>query len=214
MSESERPRRSPLRCLVVHPAPVLRRGLVAVLEDELDVAVTEVSTEAEAKAWLRSHAVDLVIAGLDLPDGWGLDLVGRADRSGRRPAWVVLSARDGGGLVAEALRRGAVGLLQVTSEPSEIVRVAATAVRGELAFTATQLEAAREAAPRHLTPRERAVVGSLAAGRSNDEIATDLGLRRKTVETYLARLYRRFGVTSRVELLHRLRDEGLDGAAE
>lgn len=214
MRETKRSRRSPLRCLVVHPAPVVRRGLVAVLEDELDVAMTEVSTAAEARAWLRSHAVDLVIVGTDLPDGWGLDLVGRADQSGRRPAWVLLSARDGGGLVAEALRRGAVGLLQVTSGPSEIVRVAATAVRGELAFTAAELEAAREAAPRHLTPRERAVVGSLAAGRSNDEIAADLGLRRKTVETDLARLYRRFGVASRLELLHRLRDEGLDGVAD
>ncbi len=85
----------------------------------------------------------------------------------------------------------------------------AAASRGQLAFTPGQLAAAREAVGRHLSARERELARLLATGRSNEEIGAALGLRRRTIETYLSRLYERFGVGSRIELLNRLRADGL-----
>ena len=53
---------------------------------------------------------------------------------------------------------------------------------------------------RALTPREVEVVGLVAKGLSNDEIALHLGIARKTVEAYLTRLFERWGFTTRTEL--------------
>lgn len=199
----------PVRCLVVHPLPVVRRGLASILSVRGLHVVGEASTAAQTRAWLRRHELDVAIVAPELPDGWGFDLVGTCDRHNHTPAWVVFAATGGGGLVAEALRRGAAGFIVASSAPDEIARVVSLAGRGELAYSPAQIESALAAMEHRLTPRERDIVRELASARSNEEIAASLGLRPKTVETYLARLYRRFQVTSRIELLNRLRTEGL-----
>ncbi len=199
----------PVRCLVVHPLPVVRRGLASILSARGLHVVGEASTAAQTRAWLRRHRLDVVVVAPELPDGSGFDLTDTHDHRGRSPAWVVFAVTGGGGLVAEALRRGAAGLIVASSQPDEIGRVVGLAGRGELAYSPAQLELARAATEHRLTPRERDIVRELASARSNDEIAASFGLRPKTVETYLARLYRRFQVTSRIELLNRLRAEGL-----
>ncbi len=198
-----------LRYLIVHPLPVVRRGLASILSAMGSGAVGEASTAAQTRDWLAGHPVDVVLVASVLADGWGLDLIGMRDRRGHAPIWVVFSASGGRGLVAEALRRGAAGLIVASAEVDEIARVVGTASRGETAFTPCQLAAARETAERHLSPRERGVVRLLAAGQSNDEIAAAFGVSRRTIETYLTRLYRRFEVSSRIELVNRLRADGL-----
>jgi DNA-binding NarL/FixJ family response regulator len=200
-----------VRFLIVHPLPVVRRGLVSILSAMGSGTVGEVSTAAQAREWLAGHEVDIVLVASMLADGSGFDLVGLPDRRGRAPAWVVVAATGSAALVAEALRRGAAGLLVASADVDEIVRVVGKASRGEPTFTPGQLAAAREAAGRHLSPRERGVVRLLAAGRSNDEIAAAFAVSRRTIETYLTRLYRRFEVSSRVELVNRLRADGLLG---
>jgi DNA-binding NarL/FixJ family response regulator len=71
---------------------------------------------------------------------------------------------------------------------------------GGLAFTLEQLRASRSAAWAPLTEREHAVLDGIQRGRSNDELAGDLGLSRKTIEGYITRLLVRFGAVTRTEL--------------
>lgn len=59
-----------------------------------------------------------------------------------------------------------------------------------------------------LTPRERSVVSLLLDGRTNDEIASVLGITTRTVEAHLARLFERLGISSRTELATRALREG------
>lgn len=198
-------------CLIVHPLPVVRLGLASLLREIGVEVIGEASTLAAASAWLAGHDVDLVLVASELPDGWGPDLIGPGHRRRRRPAWVVVATSGGGPLVAEALGRGASGFISLSSEPAKVRAIVATAMRGELAFTREQLASAGAAAGRHLSPRERDVVRLLASGRSNAEIGGALGLSRRTIETYLARLYDRFEVSSRIELVNRLRADGLLG---
>ena len=63
-------------------------------------------------------------------------------------------------------------------------------------------------APRNPSERERQVIAAVVAGRTNAEIATELGLSEKTVETHLHRLFDRYAVLSRTELAIRAVDEG------
>lgn len=201
-------------CLIIHPLPVVRLGVATLLREIGVEVIDEGSTMAEASAWLASHDVGLVLVGPELPDGWGLDLIGSAARRRQRPAWVVVATSGGGPLVAEALRRGASGFITLSSELAEVRAIVATVMRGEAAFTGAQLASARAAADRHLRPRERIVVRLLARGLSNAAIGAALGVSRRTIETYLARLYDRFGVSCRIELVNRLRADGLLEAVE
>lgn len=66
----------------------------------------------------------------------------------------------------------------------------------------------REAGSLRLSTLDLGIVAGLVAGRSNDEIAGDLGIARKTIETHLTRLFAAFGVASRTELAVRAEREG------
>ncbi|WP_181782704.1 response regulator transcription factor, partial [Pseudonocardia pini] len=66
---------------------------------------------------------------------------------------------------------------------------------------------------RALTPQERHVALSVAAGRTNPEIAAELFLSRKTVEAHLTRVYRKLGVRSRVSLSRRVAAQAPQGSS-
>ena len=110
--------------------------------------------------------------------------------------------------VSAAVALGAAGFLLKTSPVEEIVAAIAVIAEGGLAFTPEQLRASRNASWAPLTEREHQVLGGVMAGRSNDELAMDIGLARKTVEAYITRLLARYGVMTRTELAV-LADRGL-----
>jgi DNA-binding NarL/FixJ family response regulator len=90
----------------------------------------------------------------------------------------------------------------------EVLAAIRRAAAGRTTFEVRHLALAREAADRRLTTRDRDVIRAVIVGRSNDEIAADLGLARKTIEAYLTRLYERFDCASRSELVARSVGEG------
>jgi DNA-binding NarL/FixJ family response regulator len=61
----------------------------------------------------------------------------------------------------------------------------------------------------HLTPRELEVLGALCAGKTNKEIARDLGLREPTIKLHVKTLYRRLGATNRTQAAMIARSAGL-----
>jgi len=187
-----------IRVAIVDDHPVVADGLAAALGREADITVAwTAGTFAEAVRSLASGTVvDVVLVDIRLPDGSGLDLL-PGNRPGR-PAFLVLSSFDRPQYAAAAFRRGAAGFLLKLAPTAAIVDAVHAAASGGLAFEARHLATARTAP--EITPRELEVVRLVASGRSNDEIASQLGLSRKTVEAYLTHLYERGGFTSRTEL--------------
>ena len=88
-----------------------------------------------------------------------------------------------------------------------IVDAIRTVAAGGTVFRAADLDAARDA-PRRPTGRELDVIARVVAGSTNAEIAAELGLSEKTVETHLHRLFDRYGLLSRTELAVLAIDEG------
>lgn len=101
-----------------------------------------------------------------------------------------------------ALRAGAAGFVVKTAPLDELVTAIRTAAAGGLHFTRTA-----DVEPRDLSHRERAILGHVIAGRSNDEIAATMGLTTRAVEAHLTRMYQRFHVGSRTELATRALQE-------
>jgi len=187
--------------LLVDDHPVVLDGLRAALEHYDDVTIVgEASTLAGARQLIRDPAVDVVLLDLRLPDGSGADLLREAQELSAPPAFIVLSSFMTAQYVHAAIALGASGFLLKTAPTDEIHATIIMVAGGRLAFSAADLRASRSAAWVPLTRREHAVIAGVMAGRSNDELGADLGLARKTVEAYLARLFIRFDVGTRTEL--------------
>ena len=190
-----------IRVLLVDDHPLVTERLEGRLRDEPDVEVVESCPSiAAAQEALDASSVDVVVCDVRLPDGSGFELLERSRELARRPRFLMLSSFDFPQYVDAAQRLGASGYLLKNSPTDEILASIRRVASGGSAYA---LDLVREGASRPwkpLSPREREVLDALLRGRSNDEIAAELGISRKTVEAHLSRLFNRAGVLSRTEL--------------
>lgn len=197
-----------IRLLLVDDHPVVIEGLTRALERHEDVSVVAVARSvAEAREVLAQTPVDVGLVDMRLPDGFGLELVSRSPDRRDRPAWIVLSTYDLAEYVVAAIDRGASGYLLKTAPIADLVDAIRRVAAGGTVFEARHL-AAVSAGRVHLSPREREVIAGVLSSRSNDEIAADLHVSRKTIEAYLSRLFDRLEASSRVELALKAEREG------
>lgn len=212
----------PIRIAVVDDHPVVRDGTAALLATQpgIEVVGTAGSID-EARGLLTTVDADVVLLDIRLGTDSGLNLLtdngGEGGERGSergsdkhpptdrpRPAIVVVTAYDYPQYAEAALRLGAAGFVLKTAPIAELLDAIRRAAAGGLAFGVRPRSTDRA----HLSHRELDVVGLVVEGRSNDEVATALGIGAKTVETHLARLFERFGIASRTELATRALREG------
>ncbi len=206
--DSRTTERPPIRVAIVDDHPVVREGTAALLAgvDGLAIVGTAGSLE-DAAPYLDAAAADVVLLDIRLGTASGLTVFsGRAaDHPPERPlpAIVVLTAYDYPQYVAAAMRLGASGFVLKTAPIAELVDAIRRVAAGGLAFGVRPSGRAPT-----FTARELDVVRLVVDGRSNDEIATRLGITAKTVEAHLRRLFERLAIISRTELATRALREG------
>jgi DNA-binding NarL/FixJ family response regulator len=174
-------------------------GHVAARPGEIEIVGTAGDLESAVEGIERTLPqvvlTDVRLAGA----GSGLVLLDRFRERSGRPAFIVLSSYDYPSFTAAAYEGGAAGYLLKTAPVEEIVAAVRVVAGGGTAFAEDALASARRA-NRPPTERELGLIGLVAGGRSNDEIAAALGLSVKTVESHLRRMFARYGVLSRTEL--------------
>ncbi len=186
------------RALVVDRQLLARTGMAALLAGLPGwTCVGAVADVDAALAACRERAPDLVLLDLLEPPGAGappgLDLAQALRRQWPRLRLLAVSARAEPALVRAALRAGADGFMSKGFERLELVQ-ALDALRQGRRWISPPIQAALQAAERAgpaLTPRQRDVLAQLARGRSNKQIARDLGISIKTVEYHRAELIAR-----------------------
>jgi DNA-binding NarL/FixJ family response regulator len=194
------PTNRPIRVLVVDDHPVVLAGLVTALAQQPEIEMVVSATNREdATRLLQEHRIDVGLVDVRLQNGTGFDVIG-AHPTEPGPAWIVLSSFESPQYLAAAIRSGAAGYLVKTTPLPELLEAIRRVAMGGTAYLARQLRNAQPALEQSLSNRERDVLRGVLAGRSNDEIGLDLHIQRKTVESYLSRMYERFGVSSRTEL--------------
>jgi DNA-binding NarL/FixJ family response regulator len=197
---------APIRIAIVDDHPVLREGTAALLAAQPGFEVAGVASSLEeAEALVTSAPVDVVLLDIRLGSDSGLRWLTPADPSQMRPAVIVLTSYDYPQYAEAALRLGASGFVLKTAPIAELLDAIRRAAAGGLAFG---VRPGRGAAVARLSERELDVVRLVVDGRSNDEIATRLGIGPKTVESHLRRLFERFDLASRTELATRALREG------
>jgi two-component system, NarL family, response regulator len=185
--------------VIVEDHPAIADGLAALIGSENDIDVVGIAHGLEqADALIRDARpqvvlCDVMLAGRD--DGFQL-----LRRFGAQSRFLMLTAYDYQAHHATAVAAGAAGYLSKLSDAETIVRTIRRVATGEAAIPAPVMESARRA-PAVPTARERELLTMLTAGASNDDIAYAMGIRIKTVEGMLRRLYDRYGTANRTQLV-------------
>ena len=206
-----------IRVVVADDQDLVREGLVLILGTAPDIEVVgEAADGVEAAAVARATRPDLVLMDVRMPRLDGLQATPHVLAAVPEVRVLVLTTFGVDADVVAALRAGASGyLLKDTPRPALLAAVRAVAA-GEVLVDRDVLQALLPAAPRvtpdprleRLTPRELEVLGGVARGLSNAEIAAELFLGESTVKTHVGRLLDKLGARDRVQLAVRAHSSG------
>src|SRR3954465_15606290 len=194
---------------------VVRAGLKALLDAEPGFEVTgEARDVRSAMTFVRAQRPDVLVLDLNMPGEPSLPAIPDLLEASPGTAIVVLTMQDDPAFAREALRAGALGYVLKQSAGTELVAAVRAPAGGEH-YPTPQLGAdvaaapARPATPGHLTARELDVLRLLALGHTNVEIAAQLYLSARTVESHRAHIHKKTGRASRAELVRYALDNGL-----
>jgi two-component system, NarL family, invasion response regulator UvrY len=197
-----------LRVLLVDDHPVVRKGMKAILEDELPgVVVVEAGNGDDALAALTEQT-DVVVLDLSMPGRSGIDLLAEVKHRHPRVPVLIMSLHGEEQFAVRALRAGASGYLGKAAAPQQLVTAITKVAEGGRYVSAAlaerlaaDLSGAGPTAPHErLSDREFEVLRGIASGRTVSEIAMTMHLSVKTVSTYRARLLEKMGLGSNAEL--------------
>ena len=213
-----------IRLLLADDQTLLRGGLRMILEAQADLQVVgEAADGAEAVALTREHSPDVVLMDIRMPGVDGIEATRQISADEALSANVlILTTFDQDDYVYEALRAGASGFLLKSAPPALLVEAVRVVAAGEalLAPSVTRRLIAEHVSRRNvdeagqhirdvLTDREVEVMGLIAAGMSNTEIAERLYLSEATVKTHVNRILQKLALRDRVQVVVLAYESGL-----
>jgi DNA-binding NarL/FixJ family response regulator len=206
------------RVVLVDDHPLFRQGLRALLED-LGVTVLAEAADGEAGvAAVLEHRPDVVFMDLQMPGVSGVEATRRLTDVLPEVKILVLTMVDDDQAVVAAIQAGALGYLLKGAGQEEIARALAAVAAGqgvyspEVARRLRRFFAAGASVVQpfpSLSDREREVLGLIAEGASNSDIARRLFLSDKTIRNYVSSIFTKLDVAGRSEAIVLAREAGL-----
>jgi DNA-binding NarL/FixJ family response regulator len=211
---------SAVSILIVDDHAMVRKGLRLVLEAHPDLAVVgEAGTMQEAIDVAAREMPNVITLDLTMPGPTGMVSMDRLRAAAPSAKIIVVTMHDDPAYVRSAIAMGAVGYINKSAADTELIHAIRAVMRGRVFIDvgdAATLESILTPKPtpgkspvETLSEREREVLREVARGYTNQQIADDLGLSVKTVESYRARLMRKLGLKERADLVRVALDLGL-----
>jgi len=209
-----------IRVAVVDDHTIVRAGIRMVLEADPDfIVVGEAETASGAIALANDERPDVILVDINLPDESGLRVAESIVASQPTVRLLMLSVHDDQEIVRESVRIGAHGYLRKDTTPADL-RSAIKAVHAGDAYFSPSVARTLAEALRHktgtargtldqLTTRERDVLVRVARGQQNKEIAAELGISVRTVESHRDSLMRKTGLRNAAALTRLAMESGL-----
>lgn len=197
----------PVRILLVDDHAMLLDGIKNVLDKEHDYVVAGMAGSAEqALEFLKRNEVDLIITDFNMPGMDGLSLVHTVKRIQPNIKTIVLSMHDETHLVKEILRAGVNGYVLKKDTHQELLKAIEEVCAGRIYLSGdinkiliTNLQNPDEG--KLLTDREREILKLIAREYSNKQIAEELFISERTVETHRKNIFKKTGTSSLVGLI-------------
>jgi DNA-binding NarL/FixJ family response regulator len=190
--------------MLVDDHPLVRDGLRARLEAVPHFrVVAEAGSGAEALALVDVTDVDLVLMDITMRDGSGIEATAQLNARHPDVAVLMLSMHDKLEYVTQAMQAGARGYVLKDAPGKDIVLAIDTVMAGGIYYsTALARQLAQPAQQdNQLTSREQQVLQHIAKGESNKQIARELDLSVRTVETHRLNIKRKLGIEGQAELI-------------
>jgi DNA-binding NarL/FixJ family response regulator len=215
---------SKIRVLLADDHHLFREGMATILNSQIDFEVVgEASDGLEALIKARELAPDLILMDVGMPGCDGLEATQRIKQELPDVTIVMLTVRDEDDKLFQAIRNGAQGYLLKSIRSQEMLALLRGAVRGEAAITpplgGRMLEEFRRVGRRAamdpaetsaaLTAREQEVLGLVAAGATNKEIAETLNVSIHTVKSHMRKILAKLQLDRRQEAASFALREGL-----
>ncbi|MGW5645858.1 response regulator [Saccharopolyspora sp. NPDC003752] len=202
--------------LIVDDHPVVRDGLRGMFDSVADMDVLgEASDGPSAVALAAELDPDVVLMDLRMPGGGGVAAIAELVRRGQRCKVLVLTTYDTDSDTLAAIEAGATGYLLKDAMRDELFAAVRAAAAGRTvlspAVASRLVSRVRSPGEQPLSAREREVLGLVAKGRSNREIAADLFVSEATVKTHLTHLYGKLGVNDRAAAVAAAYERGILG---
>jgi DNA-binding NarL/FixJ family response regulator len=194
------------RVLIADPLPIFRAGVREVLLAEEDFAVCEAGNRDEVLEVLAATECDVVLVDLDLPPGGALAVLPDLHASSAIHA-IVWSFKPSQEKVLAALRHGATGYLHKEIPAPALLRTLRALAQGEAPLArdlaGAAISAVRGSGDRELasilTVREREVLGLVASGARNRQVAAALEISEFTVKRHVQNILQKLALPSRIE---------------
>jgi two-component system response regulator NreC len=207
------PEAATARVVLADDHAVVRSGLRLLLESEAGCEVVAEAGDADtALRYVRGHRPDVLVLDLNMPGGTSLEVVEEIARSIPETKVVVLTMQDDPEFARQAMGAGALAYVLKEAADDELVEAVARAARGETYLNprlGAQLAATPTGPPGDLSPRELEVLRLIALGHTNNEIAGQLFLSVRTIESHRAHIQQKLALGTRAELVRYAMDNGL-----
>jgi DNA-binding NarL/FixJ family response regulator len=197
-----------IKLLIADDHEVVRAGLKSLLAGTDIKVMAEAASGEQAVRMALKHEPDVVLMDIRMPDGDGLNALGRIKLDRPNLPILIFSTYDNPTYVARAVALGASGFVLKGTAKEKLVEAIQTAAAGQSAWTRDELRRVTGAlaTPRlaadvevPLTQRESEVLRQLAFGLTNKEIALALHISYETVKEHVQHILRKIGVSDRTQ---------------
>ncbi len=207
-SETEAQAAKTITIVLADDHEIVRDGIRMVLDAQPDMEiVAEASTADDASRYVLGHKPSVLVLDLNMPGTPSLEVIPEVQERSPETVVIVLTMQNEPAFARKAMQAGARGYVIKHSAARELVEAVRLVVGGDVYITpqvGARLAAepdAPDGPPDDLTPREVEILGLIALGFMNPEIADKLVLSVRTVETHRSNIQRKTGMSTRAELI-------------
>ena len=208
-----------IRVFIADDQMLIRQGIRTLLEMDRDISVVGEATDGiETVDSVISMPVDVLLLDIRMPGRDGIEVLRTLSARNALPPTLILTTFDDSDVVLDGIRAGARGFLLKDVSYQQLVAAIRAVAGGATVFqpavterllrAGSALHIEKEARGEELTAREAEVVGLMAAGYSNREIAQALGVAEGTVKNHVSNVLAKFGVRDRTRAVLKALETG------